>query len=414
MRIGIIGAGVSGLAAGRMLARHHEVEIYERNEFIGGIAAARMVDGVPYHVTGGHCLNSKNSKVMEFVHQVLPKKNWHPVERIAKISFRGHLIDYPIEFSMRQIAEFDRELAFRMTRDFLSTSDRPAANLEEWFRIKFGDSLAEEYFIPYNAKIWGRHPSMMSPDWVDGKLPQPNKQNFFNGLISSEKDEMPHAYFYYPEANTQNAFLDAMAEGLEIFRGYEVSQLEKAPGGGWRVNGDRRVDAIISTAPLNLIPFLIADSPSDVKAAAGLLRYNKVSNVLWESEEVEATWTYFPESSTVFHRHIHIGNFLRPRLGYTITEAVGDQPRELLEAEGKQFGYLKRAVDFHVSDHAYVVFDENYSESVKKIKAYLTNVGIHTLGRFGEWEYYNMDICIEKAMQLAARLGDMAPENDAS
>lgn len=50
---------------------------------------------------------------------------------------------------------------------------------------------------------------------------------------------------------------------------------------------------------------------------------------------------------------------------------------------------------------AYIVFDENYSSSMNIIREYLDKIGIYTLGRFGEWQYYNMDICIKKAIDMA-------------
>lgn len=404
MKIGIIGAGISGLSVGKMLGSTHEVEIFERDSIIGGIAKVKMIDDIPYHMVGGHCLNSKNAQVMNFVYKLMPKENWHAVNRLAKISFKGHLIDYPIEFSISQIAQFDEDLAYRMSRDFLASDKREAKNLDEWFRIQFGDTLAEEYMIPYNAKIWGKQPSEMSHSWVAGKLPTPNKKQFFKNLIGSEKDTMPHAVFNYPNNNTQNQFIDALSYGLNIKKNYNVLKIERLCG-KWIINGEKSVDALISTIPLNILPFVIADAPEEVKSAAKLLKYNKISNMLWETDEVEATWTYYPEASTIFHRHIHIGNFLSPRRNYTITEAMGDRSRELMEIEGAKFDYLKNSIDYHVSDHAYVVFDSNYEKSVKKLKDYIGSIGIHTLGRFGEWEYYNMDICIESAMKVAEKFG---------
>lgn len=404
MKVGIIGAGISGLAVGQLLRAGHEVVLYERSNEIGGIARAKMVNGIPYHVVGGHCFNSKNPKVMDFVHEKLPRENWHAVKRIAKISFKGNLINYPIEFSIQQIARFDEDLAYRITRDFLSTSARSASNLEDWFRINFGDTLAEEYLIPYNTKIWGESPSVMSANWVQGKLPLPNKKEFFKGLIGVGNDAMPHAEFFYPNDNTQNRFIDALGQGLEVVTDYEVAQIERL-GQGWLINGEKQVDALISTMPLNIIPFVIADAPEDIKIAARLLKYNKVSNMLWEADEVEATWTYYPEASTIFHRHIHIGNFLAPKSNATITEVIGDVSPGRMESEGKKTGYLRRSLDYHVSDHAYVVFDRHYANSVRLIKDYLESLSIHTLGRFGEWEYYNMDICIESAMRVAKRFG---------
>jgi protoporphyrinogen oxidase len=216
MKIGIIGAGISGLSLGKLLNSLHDVQIFEKSSSVGGIARVKMHGEIPYHLVGGHCLNSKNLQVMDFVDQILPKENWHSVTRVAKISFRNHLINYPIEFSMRQIADFDEDLAFNMTKDFLSATDENPDTLDKWFRAKFGDTLANEYFIPYNTKIWGMSPSDMSAKWVEGKLPLPNKMQFFKGLVSSERDTMPHSQFFYPNNNSQNQFIDALASGLKI------------------------------------------------------------------------------------------------------------------------------------------------------------------------------------------------------
>ena len=109
------------------------------------------------------------------------------------------------------------------------------------------------------------------------------------------------------------------------------------------------------------------------------------------------------ENSTFFHRYIHIGNFYLPRKNYTITETVGNKTYEEMVENGKKDSFLLKPLAYNVSNHAYVVFDQNYNNSVEVIKSYLSKVGIQTLGRFGEWEYYNMDICIKKAIELCPK-----------
>jgi protoporphyrinogen oxidase len=404
MKIGIIGAGITGLTAGKLLSEKYDVTIYEKKSDIGGIARTKDVDGITYHTVGGHCLNSKNKNVMDFIfNEVLPKENWHHVQRDAKINFHNNLISYPIEFSIKEIANFDESLAFNITKDFLSSENKETSNLADWFVEKFGKTLAEEYFIPYNRKIWQIEPSAMSHSWIEGKLPLPNKKEFFRALIEDNVDTMPHSTFFYPNSNNQNTFIEALGAGLNVVTDFNVTSIEKIVD-KWIINNQYECDLIINTMPLNILPSVLQNVPDAIKEQAKKLKYNKVTNMLWRTKPINFTWSYYPSKDTIFHRHIHIGNFFNPQQYFTITESMGEHSYEEMVDYGKKFDYLLEPIDYNVSDYAYVVYDQNYSESTSKIKEYIEAIGLFTIGRFGEWEYYNMDICIESAMNLVSKI----------
>lgn len=403
MKIGVLGAGISGLSFAKLVGSDFEVEILEKNSIHGGIARTKDIDGIAYHTVGGHCFNSKYPEVMDFVfNTVLPKSKWHNVQRDAVIKMQGNEVSYPIEYAIQQIYAFDPELAMDITTDFLSANDdHDYKNLEDWFRKKFGDTLAETYFLPYNAKIWNRPPNEMSPAWVEGKLPIPDKKSFFNGLISNESDKMPHSSFYYPDTNNQNTFIDSLAEGLNITYNYNVDTIKyDVATQKWMINNEKEYDLVVSTLPLNVMPGLITNVPAEIAEEAKKLKYNKVTTMLWETENTKRTWTYVPESENFFHRYIHIGNFFNPKRNYSITEVVGEKTYDEMVENGKKDPFLLRPVAYNVSNHAYVVFDDNYSTSTAKIKNYLVENNIYPLGRFGEWQYYNMDVCIKSSMDL--------------
>jgi protoporphyrinogen oxidase len=408
MKIGILGAGVSGLTIGKLLSEDFELEIIERASSIGGIARTKVIQGVSYHVTGGHCFNSKYPEVLDFVfNKVMPKQEWHKITRNSAIKFQGKEISYPIEFSVKEIFAFNSELAVKIVKDFLSTNDDEdnVSNLDEWFRKKFGDTLAENYFLPYNRKIWNRDPRDMDPSWVKDKLPIPDKNSFFQSLIGDAKDKMSHSEFYYPNSNNQNSFIDKLGFGLNIRNNTEITSIfYEENSKKWIVNELYKYDLLISSLPLNVIPNLIRNCPDSILEAAKKLKYNKVSTMLWESKSTNRTWTYLPDSDVLFHRYIHIGNFFEPISNFTISETVGEVSYEEMERNGRKDPFLIKPLDYHVSDHAYVVFDENYKYYKNEIINYLNSIGIHTLGRFGEWEYYNMDICIKSAIDLSAKI----------
>lgn len=407
MKIGILGAGVSGMSIAKLLSSKFEVEVLEREGIHGGIASTKTVDKVSYHMIGGHCFNSKHSDVLEFVfEQIMPKDLWHKVTRDAVIRFKGREVNYPIEFAIKQIFSFDRELAINITKDFLNTKDDGAyLNLEDWFRKKFGNTLAEEYFLPYNTKIWNRSPSDMNPSWVEGKLPTPNVESFLEALIESGKDKMPHSEFYYPNSNNQNTFLDKLAEGLNIKYNIDINSISfEKHNSKWLINNEYEYDLLINTLPLNEFPVYINNCPLNILEAASKLKYNKVSTMLWESQPTMRTWTYIPDEDNFFHRYIHIGNFFKPSKNYTITEVIGEKSYEEMVLNGRKDPFLIKPLDYNVSNHAYVVFDDNYKQHTSNILEYIKSLGIYSIGRFGEWEYYNMDICIKRAIDLKAEI----------
>jgi protoporphyrinogen oxidase len=408
-KVGILGAGISGLSMAKLLIRdvRYDVEVLEKDTCAGGIAKTRTVNGATYHPIGGHCFNSKHQEVLDFVFGLLPVENWHKVQRNSNILFEGMDINYPIEYSIKEIHKHDPDLATTMALDFLEAVDTGQyANLADWFMQKFGKSLSERYLIPYNKKIWNQDPGSMSHVWVSDKLPIPDKKAFIESLIKDKKDQMPHSVFYYPISNNQNSLIEALASDLSIITDYEVSSIGfNKNESKWHVNsGDKCYDILVSTLPLNIVPKLISNTPAEVLDHAARLKYNKVTTMFWSTKGTDRTWSYFPDPDNLFHRQIHIGNFFNPRRDFTITESVGEKSFDEMAEAGRNDPHLNEPLDYNVSEHAYVVFDNNTRESRSSVMNYLDSIGLHTLGRFGEWEYYNMDICIRQAMQLQKKL----------
>ncbi|XAK33082.1 NAD(P)-binding protein [Campylobacter coli] len=409
MKIGIIGAGISGLSVARLLKDKFEVEILEKSNVVGGIARTKDVDGKPYHVNGGHCFNSKFDDVLDFVfNTVLDKNQWNFIPRKAEVFFKNHWIGYPIEFSIKEIDNFDTNLAFKITSEMFNASYEKGNNLEEWFINHFGTTLAKEYFIPYNTKIWGIAPKNMDNVWIEDekqmKLPVPTKESFYKSLISKTTDKMSHATFYYPKSNNQNTFIEAIGYGVNILTGYDVKDITKE-NNQWIVNGEKKYDILINTSPLDLIPKILKDIPTEALSCFNKLKYNKVTNIFWETDgSLDITWGYIPDPSIGFHRISNTGSIVQPKGNFCTTEAIGEIPYDRLVQEGQKIPFLKKPLDYNVTEHAYVFFDLNYAKAKTGAISYLNSLGIYAHGRFGEWEYYNMDVCIKRSIDLAKNI----------
>ena len=52
-------------------------------------------------------------------------------------------------------------------------------------------------------------------------------------------------------------------------------------------------------------------------------------------------------------------------------------------------------------EYAYVIYDLNHRQNMDAIKEYFASQGIFLNGRFGSFEYLNMDAIIRQSKQLA-------------
>jgi UDP-galactopyranose mutase len=61
-------------------------------------------------------------------------------------------------------------------------------------------------------------------------------------------------------------------------------------------------------------------------------------------------------------------------------------------------------ISHNYEKNSYVIQDKNARKLIGEVKETLAVHNVYLLGRFAEWEYYNMDKAIEAAMNLAAKI----------
>lgn len=414
MKIGVLGAGVSGLTIGRLLQeRGCEVILFEKNATAGGLARSRFTNGLLYDPHGGHILNSKHPEVMDWVFSILPKENWQYTGRNAKIFFRGKYISYPFELSL---CELDTDDAVDCVYDFiLAQKGEEPSDFREWLVWNFGEGIAERYMIPYNEKIWAYPLEDMETQWMQGKMPLPTKKEMIRSMLLKDPSErkMPHSSFYYPLRGGIQTMVDAIADGMDIRYNTNITKISKRDR-KWVINEEEEVDQVVSTIPLPLLP-AVMELPSEIVQSICRLKYNSLSTVLFECPKTDITWLYIPSHAYKSHR-VGYQSTLTP-YGCPISdrscgalEIIGkpiEDPEALAHRHDilpEELGYTE-TLDYEFTEYAYVIHDRKYRDSITAVKAYFSeNDSFHLLGRWGTWNYKNMDLCMADAMQLVREL----------
>ena len=139
------------------------------------------------------------------------------------------------------------------------------------------------------------------------------------------------------------------------------------------------------------------------------MRSNGTSNLLCECDATDVSWLYLPEAKFKAHRIIYTGNFApsnnRGSQRTTCTvEFSGKHTVEEMVAEIAKLPGNLNMIDYNYEPNSYVVQDPDTRANISALKSLSAADGLYFLGRFGEWEYYNMDKAMEAAMEVTTQI----------
>ena len=404
----IIGAGMSGVSFGRLLqlSGFTSFTILEAEEEAGGLCRSQVVDGHTLDLAGGHFLCSRFPEVYEFIFRHLPESDFRVLARSSKVKLDGTYIDYPAEFNLWQLPSELRAAYERSLSGVAAARDtREAGNYEEWIRLRLGNRIAEEYMLPYNMKIWGVDPSEMDVDWLH-KVPKVDLEAVLESFREERAppDVMPsHEKFYYPRGGGFQAIFDAIREPVRrhIRAGEQVRSLEQRSD-KWVVNGSYEASVVVNTAPWPRL-FDALGRPSVLRRSLPRLQSNGIVVSLWtERYEHDWHWVYDPDLRHEYHRKFFIGNFAldsRPDGVYTETNV------KRWPGPDRVWSCGKKPLFEHVVETAYPIPVLGHSKAIRSVLDHYRSRCLYGLGRWGQWQYLNADVCILESMKLARSLG---------
>ncbi|MDE6393716.1 MAG: NAD(P)-binding protein, partial [Duncaniella sp.] len=257
-RIAIIGAGVSGLTMGRLLAPRASVTVYESASRPGGLIKCERVDGNLFHTCGGHVFNTRRQDVLDMFWSIFDRdRDFILADRNSAVRMPdGKEIPYPVENHAYMLDDGTLRRVIADVARMRGAEGKDPANFEEFLRRQFGTTLYDLYFGPYNRKVWRRDLSTVPLSWLEGKLPMPTPEEMlYNNIRRVKEKAFVHSTFYYERRDGSQFLADKLAEGLDVRYSTPVSSIERS-GGKWDVDGEE-YDAVVYCGNIKQLPAML-------------------------------------------------------------------------------------------------------------------------------------------------------------
>ncbi len=406
-RIAIIGAGVSGLTMGRLLAPHASVTVFESDSRPGGLIKCSRVDGNLFHTCGGHVFNTRREDVLDFFWGIFDRdRDFVKADRNSVVKMPdGAEIPYPIENHAYMLDDDTLRAVIADVAGMRAAGSEPA-NFEEFLRKQFGDTLYRLYFGPYNRKVWRRDLSDVPLSWLEGKLPMPAPEEIlYNNIRRVKEKAFVHSSFYYERQGGSQFIADTLAEGLDLRCSSPVSRLDRQADGGWLVDGER-FDAVVFCGNVKDLPGMLSGVDIDgFTQDIDRLESHGTTAVFCDIDPNPYSWIYLPDSRYDAHRVICTGNFPRTnnapgRMTATI-EFTDSISRDEIVRQLPSVPFSPRYITHCYNPYTYPIQHADTRSMISALSDRLAASGLYLTGRFALWEYFNMDVAMASALSLA-------------
>lgn len=403
----ILGAGITGLTLMKKLRQKgYSVLTLEAENEAGGLCRTFYVDGHACDI-GGHFFQTKFPDVEEFVFSCFPREKMYKIDpRISKISIEGMDIDYPLESNLWQFP-VDKQIEYLISviRNGEALGKPEPKNYEEWIRWKLGDKICDGYLIPYNIKLWGIEPADMDVDWLY-KIPRIEVADVLRYSLERKQDveKYPcHNRPYYPTSGGYGRVMEAIAKDENPFIKFNtyVNKLRfNENEDSWIVNEAFKAKNVITTIPWPVL-YEVMGRPDVIKEQITKIKYNKVVVSLFETDDNPTNyhWRYRPEMTQQHHRELYISNFVKDNKNYGVfTETNSDRfdPERLTFKGRNLFNYTTPA--------AYPLPLIGRTKAINEILAYFKSKRLFGIGRWGEHQHHNHDVCMKHALDFVRAL----------
>jgi protoporphyrinogen oxidase len=438
-RIVIIGAGPTGLGAAARLQElgYGNWTLCEQHEYAGGHSSSEVdAEGFTWD-EGGHVIFSHYPFFDRLVEKSL-NGQFHERIRESWIFTRGSWVPYPFQNNLRYLPKSAQvECLVGAAKALGQANSGEVNNFKSWILATFGEGIAAHFMFPYNRKVWTTPLEQMAKSWMAERVAVIDFKRLLENVVY-ERDDVgwgPNSKFKFPLHGGTGEIYRSIARSLgdKVQLGKRLVEVDTerrtvsfADGSG------EKFDALINTAPLDLLVGMLKPRDSRLVEAAQKLSHNSLLVFgigLKKKIETDKCWVYFVDEDMPCYRctffsqyspfHVPNGDVqqygsLMCEMSYRVEESI--DPPALMEktiAGLIRAGILEEAdrekiVSRHIRDiaYSYPIPTLERDEALATIQPALLRYGIYSRGRFGAWKYEvgNMDHSVQMGAEAVNRI----------
>lgn len=373
----IVGAGTAGCVAARKLAEQNKkvLIIEKKNHIAGNCYDEKDEHGVLIHMYGPHIFHTSKENVYTFLSRFT---DWYEFRHEVVANVHGQYMPVPFNLHTLKAAygeEKAKELEEKLVRIYGMGTKVPILDLmnhEDADLQMIGKFVYDNIYVYYTMKQWGKKPEEIDPA-VTARVPV--NISYDNCYFGDKYQGVPlHGFTPMFEKMMEH-------ENITIELGVEAKEVLGIESGKVLYKGEVFNGDVIFTGPI--------DEFFDCKY--GRLPYRTLDFV-FEHYEQDDFQGHSVVNYTVDQDYTRITEYKyltgQKCKGTTISK---EYPSAYTGEEG-QIPY-------------YSVANEENHALYAKYKAEVEDVpNFHLLGRLAEYQYYNIDVMVEKAMELAEKL----------
>lgn len=417
----ILGGGISGIFLGLDFLQKSSLDflILEKEDRLGGLCRSFKMGGLYYDI-GAHALHKKAVESSNGLSRFIDINKLYCQKRNAKVFIFKKLIPHPFQLHLFYAPW---KIKLKCFISYLIRQKMDSDNLFDWLQAKFGKQVCKYFLFPYNEKAWKTDLKNISTNWVSrvssGSL------KFLKGLfIRGDQNYNSNEHVCYPNASGfENLFLDSIEKLRNNFlTNSEVAKIDLENKIVTVNNGHAyQYKNLISTLPVDLlIKELITDKDEEVIKLVNQLE--KVSTCLVTFLTVKYSSTlqriYVPDKKYLAQRiiinsnssqYLKKGNESIFSLEISYKNKMDLPERDIIVNNCKgllrDLNVIKNDQDIKdyrmdFFEYMYPTQTINMENIISEVKRYLEDYNCYTIGRFGSWNYANIDGILNEVTEL--------------